>query len=152
MTVIISGDTGIDTVGPNTVGNAQLIDLSVQLTKLGFTLPFTKEYVSAEQTITSGGLLTLPHGLGAVPKLVTGELVCKVDQAGFVAGNVIGAQIWWFPNSGFDDKGITFVRTPTSLIGRYGSNATPFAANNFNTGAGVDLVNANWRLVIRAWA
>lgn len=144
VTAMIAKDTGVVAAGAAGVSGNDLVTVG--------QLGLSKYYESPEQVITSGGLLTLPHGLGVTPKLVTAELVCKVDQAGFVAGNVIGAQIWWFPNSGFDDKGITFVRTPTSLIGRYGSNATPFAANNFNTGAGVDLVNANWRLIVRAWA
>lgn len=97
MTVIISGDTGIDTVAPNTVGNGQLIDGSVQLAKLGFTPPFTKAYTSPEQTITSAGSITLPHSMGVEPVLLQGLLVCKTAQSGFSAGEKFSSR-WALKN------------------------------------------------------
>lgn len=49
MTAILSGDTGVDTVGPNTVGNSQLIDGSVQPAKLAQKLT-----LMTAQNTTSG--------------------------------------------------------------------------------------------------
>jgi hypothetical protein len=42
-----------------------------------------RTFVSAPQTITSGGALTLPHGLGAPPTRVTARLRCIAAEAGY---------------------------------------------------------------------
>lgn len=149
MTVTISGDTGIDTVGSNTVGNGQLIDGSVQLAKLGFTPPFTKEYVSPEQTITSAGLLTLPHGLGVAPKLWMRYLVCKTAELGYSVGDIVDVTHTQDTTSAW---GLSIVPDATNLVGRYGAFTGVFYVLHKTTGNPTTIANANWRLVIRAWA
>lgn len=112
-------------------------------------LPFTKEFVSAEQTITPAGSLTLAHSLGAIPKLVTRTLVCKVAEHGYSIGDTIDV-------TGTQDAsvsyGIAIVPDTINLVCRYGNSANVFFYLNKTTGSTASLVNANWRLVVRAWA
>lgn len=150
MTVIISGDTGIDTVGNNTVGNGQLIDGSVQLAKLGFTPPFTKSYTSPEQTITSAGSLTLPHLMGVEPTLLQAFLVCKTAQSGFSIGEKVF--ITADTQESALSRGMSIVPDATNLTIKYGSNTNVFIVINKSAGTAEVCTNANWRLVIRAWA
>ena len=51
-------------------GVAQDTRIFGQLQINGATLPFSKEYQSTGQTMITGGLLTLAHGLSADPKLI----------------------------------------------------------------------------------
>lgn len=118
---------------------------------LSYAAPYGR-YVSPEQTITSAGLLTLAHGLGAVPSLVTGELVCKVAEFGYSIGQIINCNLTIASTSTLDNKGISMAKDATNLTGRFGNNVSAFSANNFTSGVGVDLTNANWRLIVRAWA
>lgn len=144
VTAMIAKDTGVVAAGAAGVSGNDLVTVG--------QLGLSKYYESLEQVITSGGLLTLPHGLGAVPKLVTGELVCKTAEQGYSIGQIIGAQIWFYSDSAVDNKGVTFVRDAFNLTGRYGSNAIVFSANHFTTGTGIPLTNTSWRLIVRAWA
>ena len=50
-------------------------------------LNFSTYYESAEQSITSGSTITLTHSLGAIPKLMAIELVCKTTDGGWAVGD-----------------------------------------------------------------
>ena len=84
--------TGVDTwaeaaitaAGRSLVAGASA---SAQLTTLGTTAFNT--FVSADQTITLAGALTLAHGLGAVPRAVKLALVCQTGELGYTAGDVL---------------------------------------------------------------
>ena len=55
-----------------------------------------KTFVSADQTITTAGALTLPHGLGAAPRVWGFALVCQTEELGYSAGdvtNIVGGGI-----------------------------------------------------------
>lgn len=108
----------------------------------------TQKYVSPEQTITSGGLLTLAHGLGAVPSLVTLELVCKTAEGGYAVGD---RQPTEFAQTGGGTIINSAVVNATNVRVRFSSNANCFTAANFGTGNPITLTNANWKLVVRAW-
>lgn len=108
----------------------------------------TQKYVSPEQTITSGGLLTLAHGLGAVPSALQFRLVCKTAEHGYAVGAVIATEL-------AQTGGGTIINTASMSAAnvniRFSSAANCFTAANFSTGAPVTLTNANWRLVVLAW-
>lgn len=115
-----------------------------------YSPPFTKSFSSAQQTITSGGTVTIPHGLGVKPTLVQYVLQCITAEAGYS----VGAEVWQVQaNPGTTFGSLPMVIDATNIVVRYGANSTSFWAGNFGTGAGaVGLTNANWRLVVRAWA
>lgn len=116
------------------------------------TPPFRKSYVSAEQTITQAGLLTLAHGLGEMPILTTFELVCKTSEFGYTAGQVLPIGIMASP-AGSDEYNASLAKDATNLTIRYANNsAGVFNVLNGTTGNNVILTNTNWRLVVRAFA
>ena len=112
-------------------------------------LPFTKEYVSPEQAIAVGGALSLSHGLGEPPKFWQRYLICKVAEAGYSVGEIIDV-------AGTQDAsvayGVSIVPNASTLECRYGNASSAFFALNKSTGATSNLTNANWRLIVRAWA
>ena len=113
-----------------------------------FAYPFLREYISPEQTITTSGLLTLTHGLGAIPKLVDLTLICKVAEAGFAIGDEVKI------SQAYDGNGrhSAILCGATTIRVRYGNSASVFATADFTSGALAALTNANWRLIVRAWA
>lgn len=113
--------------------------------------PFTKEYTSAQQTITSGGLITLTHGLGAVPKLITGRLVCITAEAGYAVGDVVAVELVNNSSSGTDQANSVVLGTSNIAI-RLSNEGGVFAVGHKGTGARTVLTNANWKLVVSAYA
>lgn len=115
-------------------------------------LPFTKEYVSAEQTITAGAVLVLAHGLVVAPKLITAELVCKTAEYGYAIGAVINIDIGQKSTSIADAYGTAVVKDATNVTLVMGSAAGVFNIIRADTFAAGTITAANWRLIVRAWA
>lgn len=114
-------------------------------------------YLSPAQTITSGGEITLVHGLvdrdgnPVKPFHVSGYLKCLVAEHGRSVGDEIEA------NLGDNSTGSTSIfnqveSDSTSITIKLSNFSSPFLSNNKVTGAQVALTNANWELYIRAWA
>jgi len=114
------------------------------------TIVEQEEFISAEQTITSAGLLTLAHGLGLIPGHVMIELVCKIAEDGFSIGDIVD----WDSSNQQDgtagDKGIVVVKDATNIRVRFGSDAACLKLLQFDTGDGSVITNANWKVVVRA--
>lgn len=109
-------------------------------------------YTSAQQTITSAGALTLAHGLGAKPTLVSASLVCVVAEFGYAVGDEV------MINSALNDdgtnrRGLSLVPDATAINVRYGTGgqSVTFTIIRADTGDRAPLANASWRLVVRAW-
>lgn len=137
----------------SSVGATQLAD-TLNLSGKTITLPpalttvFSKEYVSAEQTISNAGGATLAHGLSVAPKFIQVRLVCKTAENGYSINDEV---IWGTTYQG-SDRGVAVALDATNIIYKYINGATPFSYFNKSTGATTPLTNANWRMVIRAWA
>lgn len=101
----------------------------------------TVPYVSTEQTITSGGLLTLAHGLGARPSLVTYELKCTTAEGGYSVGDYVQPV-----DPGFTSATIN----ATNVAVRFASGAA-FVVGHKSTGANFNITAANWKLIVRAY-
>ena len=114
---------------------------------------FTKSFVSAEQTITAAGTLSLAHGLAEPPRLMEPVLICKTAENGYSVNDIIPANLS-VSSSATDNFGASFeISGSTNIVIRFGSNAVAsFLALNKTTGASVALTNANWRLIVRAYA
>ena len=114
---------------------------------------FTEEFVSADQTITAGGQLTLTHGLGGAPKEIEVWLECQSAEDNYAAGDQIKVDTFNYSSTGSNSKGCA-VGIPngntTQVKVYFGSDAATFGVPDASTGARADLTNANWRAIIKA--
>jgi hypothetical protein len=116
----------------------------------------TASYDSGDQTISSGGTLSLTHGLGAKPKIVQFYVKCLTAEANYSIGDEIQ----------LGGPGIVYVGAGSSTIGGFASvagattisirftaaSANPIYALDKTTGALAGLTNANWAFIVRAYA
>lgn len=123
-------------------------DLAALATRVTTLESSLKRFVSAEQTITAAGALTIPHGLGAKPFLVVGSIICKTAELGYAVADepIVGL--------GFADAassyGVSVIADATNLNIRYGSQANVFIVGNKGTGAINGITLANWRFKLSA--
>lgn len=114
------------------------------------TMPISKQFLSTQQAFVNGGLVSVSHGLGVMPKIVMGELVCLVAENGWQAGDV--QVISLSPDN--DDSavitGFAVRKDSVTIYARCGVSG-PYGVN-INTGATAVPTAANWRLVLRAFA
>lgn len=118
----------------------------------GLLQVLSKIYTSPAQTITSGGTLTLAHGMGTTPRLIQAYLKCTTTDVGYSVGDEV------FVSGGQDaygstvSTGVSVVPDATNLNIRFGSNAGAFAVLNKGTGTLGAITNGSWEFYIRAWA
>jgi hypothetical protein len=103
-------------------------------------------YFSGDQTITSGGALTLAHGLGVRPRTVSFELKCTTAELNYSIGDifVFGLQ------DGASGGGFGASASPdaTNTNVRYGANG--MVVFNKTTGAMTSITNSSWRMRVYA--
>lgn len=113
---------------------------------------FTEEYVSAPQTITSGGQLTLTHGLSGEPKFITIELLCDVAEFNYAVGDILDQTMYAYSLSATQSRNCAIVKNSTSLTIIFGNVASVlFVAPNKIGGGLESLTNTRWRLIVRAF-
>lgn len=148
---------GVDRVAINDDGSMELLTPAAG-TPTGNDVPtagqlgFGKMYESLEQTITAGGPLTLPHGLGKAPIWWRYELVCKVAEFGYSIGDRVCPTDLQYTQSAVTSSGVSIVPDPINLNLRFGTLNTTFMILHKTTGVANGITNSNWRLVVRAWA
>lgn len=112
---------------------------------------FTKEYISSQQVITSGGSLTLAHSLGVTPKLIQLFLVPQSSVDGYTSGREIP-----IPNNaivnGIVSRGAAVEPDATNINVRFGSDVNAFILLSLSTAALVTITNSNYKLLVKAWA
>ena len=106
-------------------------------------------YNSGNQTITSGGLLTLAHGLASAPTVLQYTLVCQTADAGYSIGDVIVASLNSSTSSTAKQNAVYL--DATNVYVRFSNVSTCFETGNKGTGLTDSLTNSSWRLVVRAW-
>ncbi|ACT50860.1 hypothetical protein [Methylovorus glucosotrophus] len=111
---------------------------------------FAAMYESPQQTITSGGSLTIAHGLGRTPVMVSHQLVCVTAEQGFSVGDRLNISPLHMEGTNVN-RGMSVISDATNIGIRFGISANVFAVPHFSTGTIAGLTNANWRLVVRAW-
>ncbi|MCK5019411.1 MAG: hypothetical protein KAS32_20300 [Candidatus Peribacteraceae bacterium] len=112
---------------------------------------FTSSFTSAEQTITSGGPLTLAHGLGAAPSLIQCRLICKSAEANYSVDDELIISSGWSSDDITANRGVSIVPDATNLNVRFGNAPNVFTILDKTTGARF-LVTVNWKFIVRAWA
>lgn len=113
-------------------------------------LPFTQAYQSAEQTITSGGTLTLAHGLSSEPTLLQAYIICKTAEFSFSIGDKICLSGFYTTSTTATSNCVQMIPDPTNVVCKIGDffsvfdKTTPTVRRN--------ITYDRWRLIIRAWA
>jgi hypothetical protein len=105
-----------------------------------------ERFTSTAQTITAGGTLTLPHGLGAAPTIVTAWLVNVTGEHGYTTGQKVALELGAQTSS----RGVSVIFGNTNLVVRFGSAAASIAVVDASTGDNASITNANWTIVFHA--
>lgn len=131
------------------VTNATVITSVVLLAPITATANITQtRKETTRQTITAGGSLTLAHELIATPKKVWYDLICITAELGYSVGHRVVAQAVTGKNGA--GPGLTIVPDATNLNLRFNNGSPVFQICRFDTGAQVNITNANWQLIIYA--
>jgi hypothetical protein len=115
--------------------------------------PFSLEFTSTGQTITSAGSLVLAHGLAVIPKLIQSYLKCTSAENGYSIGDEV---VQWLSHRDAATvsapRGFSLVIDDTNLNIRFGDATKAFSVINKSDGSAADLTNSSWELYVRAWA
>ena len=108
-------------------------------------------YESSGQTISSAGLLTLAHGLGATPKRVFTYIKCTSAEGNYSVGDEYPI----YPGISMrgTSQAINFGMTldSTNIKVRFADDTKPIWINDKTSGASFNATNASWQLYVRAW-
>lgn len=102
-------------------------------------------FTSADQTMTAGGLLTIAHGLGSVPKRVFIQLKCTTADGVYALNDII--EVAGVDEGSAQSAGITVRKDATNIYVRVGTGG--FILLN-NSGAVYNITLANYRLIAKA--
>jgi len=116
------------------------------------TLPFSKEYQSTGQTMITGGLLTLAHGLAADPKLIRLYAIATAAADGFSIGDKLDLTATVNSFTGDASMGLTVTFDSTKIYIRNGSNSDLWHIPNKSTGTRDTLQRADFDLYVEAYA
>jgi len=103
-------------------------------------------FQSSQQVITSGGSLTIAHGLGVMPPLVQIVIQCVTAELGYSIGDELVINSTLVPGSG---AGVAVVPDATNLVARFGSSSVIQILLRKDTGVGSTVAVATWKLVLR---
>lgn len=147
-TLVNQGD--VDLLLPSQTG-ANLKVITSNGTTSAWALPiFSQQFLSAAQTITSAGALTLAHSLGAVPKVVNLFVKCVTAEAGYSIGDEVLVGPDHYSTQDITSRGFSVVSDATNINIRIGSDGVNVI--NKSSGIGTAITNANWSLLVRAYA
>ena len=113
-------------------------------------LAFSKAHESAELSIVAGGQFSYSHTLGGKPKIIAAFLLCKVAESNFVVGDETPIAV--FGENISQPAGVQLTYSATAISGVFGTYSSTFQPLNKTLGSFAGITNANWRLVLRAFA
>ena len=126
-------DMGIDTVN------------ALSYFKNGTPLPQLQTAESGELATTANATVSFAHGMTGVPKLFQGTIRCKTAEFGYAVNDevIIGSV---FPNN----QGCVISADGTNISASI--NTAGIVIIRKDTHVAVGITEANWRIVLRAWA
>lgn len=112
------------------------------------TSPFSKSFTSSNQTITNAGTLTLAHSMGTMPTLIQPRIICTTAELGYSINDelIINPCI----NTTSSAAGLSIVPDSTNINIKFASGGIEIIRKD--TGSTAVITNADWALIIRAWA
>jgi len=139
---------GASLVGVQTIAGLVASQVQAALAALA-ARPFAAVFVSAQYTITNGGLLTIPHGLGATPTVIVAYVVNIVAEDGYSVGDIIEQPNLANLGGAAQGWGVVCKADATNIYCRIG--ASGMANINWTNGDGGPITSANWKLFFRAY-
>jgi hypothetical protein len=109
------------------------------------------KFTSTEQTLTATSTITVSHGLGGVPDLASGHLVCKTAEFGYSVGDELEVGMSWFSDGSpgtSQENGIAIVKTSSNVLALIGESVE--VPNRTNLAQAGTITLGNWRLVLTA--
>ena len=109
------------------------------------------KFTSTEQTLTATSTITVSHGLGGVPDLATGHLVCKTAEHGYAVGDELEVGMSWFSDGSpgtSQENGIAVVKNSSNVLALIGESVE--VPNRTNLGQAATITLGNWKLVLTA--
>ena len=110
-------------------------------------------FKSSELTITGNGVdISSAHGLGASPSLARATIICKTAEGGYAIGDE--AMPFGRHVSGTETRSAHGVYSNATTIGFVTGGDGTWIENRTGGSIGTmfTITNANWKLVLRAWA
>ena len=101
--------------------------------------------------MTANSTITLTHGLGSVPEIVTLILTCTITDAGYAVGDQITIPVNNGQTYSSNNYGYSTQISSTQIIIRIVNGAGPLVIINKSTRALAALTEANWNLLVRAY-
>lgn len=105
-------------------------------------------YKSTGQTVTAGGSLVLPHGLGATPNDFIAYIQCTTAEAGFSIGDRMRPDAFLYTQNSVANYNWQLSVDATNVTVQFGAGG--LLGKNESTGAVVALTAANWQLYVIA--
>ena len=141
---IVGGPTG-GSKGVGTVNaTAYYVNGSLQPINAGYTSGGT-------DIMTANSTITLTHGLGSVPEIVTYTLTCTATDAGYAVGDKIMIPLNNGQTYSSNSYGYSTQISTTEINIRIVNGAGPLVIVNKSTRALAALTEANWTLEVRAY-
>lgn len=117
------------------------------------TAPTATRFVSAEQSINPASVVTVAHGLGSAPVVITAYMICKTAEFGYVVDDKIIAPTIDISNTAADYN-IMAGGNATDVFFVTGDNGVIVAQKTSSggapIGAGQIITPANWRVILVA--
>lgn len=147
---------GVDNLETGNIVAGQIVEVEYDGTNLqvvspivGTTPIFTKAYESTAQTITSGGTLTLAHGMGISAKIAQVWLKCVSAEGGYSVNDEV---LYLGMDDGNTSIGASIVPDTINLNIRYGSQTKTFKIVDKSDGSTHSITNSSWNCIFKAYA
>lgn len=108
---------------------------------------FSQEFTSSNQSLTAGGLLTIAHGFGVVPKFIIPYYYCVTATQGWSIGDIYQAT---FYDMGAGSTLTLQASDSTNIYVRVGNGTITIV--NKGSGASIADVNARWNAFFKVYA
>lgn len=114
------------------------------------SLGYSNRFKSTSQTITAGGTLTIPHGLGANPEMADSYIQCTTGEQGFSIGDRLRTKDLIYTQNSVANYNYQYTTDATNIVIQFGAGG--LLAKNKSTGAVTALTDGSWVLVVMGWA
>lgn len=151
-TILYRNNTTWVTLAPGTSG--QYLQTLGAGANPAWASPGLVTYDSGNQTITSGGTLSLTHSLGGTPKIVQVRIKNLSSEMNYSVGDELmvnyNASTY---GGGLGNYGLTVIPGTSSIFIRFGNQTGLVVLADKNTGAVATAIdNTKWALIVRAYA